>query len=310
LPDGSGFDVCRAVHTDPGADRMPIIFISADEDVSTKVQGFEAGGVDYVTKPIAATEVLARVRTHLRLKQAYERLAELQAERLEHLAAAQKATMPEPADLPDARFEVALRQVLTAGGDFYDVIPAGDRIVDYLVADASGHDLAASYWTAALKALAAEYAGPLNAPAEVVGSLNRSLCRILPPEAFFTLVYARLNRRTGRLCLVSAGHPPAVIVPGDGSEPVVVRRDGDVVGAFPDAVFGVVDMPVRAGDRLVLYSDGLIENGTTCEEGIRRLVDACATRRDLPLERMVPSMLDALVPGAAQDDIVLMAVET
>lgn len=118
LPDGSGFDVCRTLHNEASAFTTPILFISADEDTSTKVKGFEAGGVDYITKPIVGAEVIARVRTHLRLKRAYERLAELQAERVERLASAQQNLMPRREDFADARFQVAIRQVLTAGGDF------------------------------------------------------------------------------------------------------------------------------------------------------------------------------------------------
>ena len=50
LPDGSGFEVCRRIQEEPGASQTPVLFISSNEDVSTKVQGFEAGGVDYITK--------------------------------------------------------------------------------------------------------------------------------------------------------------------------------------------------------------------------------------------------------------------
>lgn len=122
------------------------------------MQGFEAGGVDYITKPLEGKEILARVGTHLRLKQANERLLELQADRIRQLVQAQGTIMPSPQELPEARFEIALRQVMEAGGDFYDVIPVGEGVVDYVVADASGHDLAASFWTAALKTLLNEYA--------------------------------------------------------------------------------------------------------------------------------------------------------
>lgn len=310
LPDGSGFDVCRMLQSDASGLQTPVLFISADEETATKVQGFEAGGVDYITKPVAGPEVLARVRTHLRLKRAYERLAELQAERLQRLAFAQQTAMPRPEELPEARFAVAVRQALAAGGDFYDVLPAGDRVVDYLVADASGHDLAASYWTAALKALAAEYAGPLNAPVEVVASLNRALCRILPSGAFFTLAYARINRQHGRLALVGAGHPPPILIPADGGAASAIWQEGDVVGAFPDALFGTAEQAVRPGDRLVLYSDGLVETSGRRDGEIRRLVEACGARRTAPRERLVSAVLDEMVAGVApSDDILLMVVE-
>ena len=260
LPDGNGFELCQQLQKEPGLSQIPVLFISANHDLAAKVRGFEAGGVDYISKPLAAAEVLARVGTHLRLKRAYEALIKLQAKHLDRLTTAQQDTMPQPQDLPEARFQIALKQKLQAGGDFYDVIPSGEQSVDYLVADASGHDLGASYWTAALKALVAEHANPLNSPADILRALNRSLGRILPAGNFFTLIYARLNRRSRRLSLANAGHPPAIITTADGQEARIVRQEGDVVGAFPDAVFGVAEMTLRPGDRLFLFSDGVVEN--------------------------------------------------
>jgi sigma-B regulation protein RsbU (phosphoserine phosphatase) len=310
LPDGSGFDVCRALQAEATGFGTPILFISANEDTPTKVQGFEMGGVDYITKPIVGAELIARVRTHLRLKRAYERLAELQAERVQRLASAQQDLMPRPEDFPDARFQVSIRQVLAAGGDFYDVIPAGEGVVDYLIADASGHDLAASLWTASLKALAAEYAGPLNLPVEIVRAINSPLCRLLPKGAFFTLVYARLNHKTGHLSLVTAGHPPAIIVHGDGGEPVIVRQESDVVGAFADAVFGTNELTLQRGDRIFFYTDGLVEAGGCYEEGLSRLAAACHSRRLLPLQELVPAVVDEVMAGLSPaDDTLIMGVE-
>jgi len=310
LPDGSGFDLCRKLNGEASAFTTPILFISASEDISSKVHGFEVGGVDYITKPIVGAEVIARVRTHLRLKRAYERLAELQAERVQQIANAQQTLMPRPEDIPEARFQVSIRQVLSAGGDFYDVIPVGQGIVDYLVADASGHNLAASLWTASLKALATEYAGPLNLPREIVRAINSSLCRILPKGAFFTLTYARLNHQTGRLILINAGHPPAIIVRVEGNEPLIVRQEGDVVGAFADADFGLTELTLHAGDRLFLYSDGLIETGGAYEEGLDRLACACMSRRSLPLEELIPAVVDDVLASLCPaDDTLIVGVE-
>jgi sigma-B regulation protein RsbU (phosphoserine phosphatase) len=310
LPDGTGFEVSQTLNGEATAFTTPILFISATDDIATKVQGFEIGGVDYITKPIVGAEVIARVRTHLRLKRAYERLAELQVERVKLLATAQQSLMPRPEDFPEASFQVSIRQVLAAGGDFYDVFPSGQGIVDYLIADASGHDLAASLWTASLKALANEYAGPLNLALEIVRALNNSLCRILPAGAFFTLIFARLNHRTGQLSLVTAGHPPAIVIPKNGAKPLILRQDGDVVGAFPDAVFGVTEMILQPGDRIFFYTDGLIEANGSYEEGLERLADACFARRGLPLGEVVPGVVDELMAGLSPaDDTLFMGVE-
>ena len=310
LPDGSGFDICRALQSNGPTFNTPVLFISASEDIATKVEGFEVGGVDYITKPIIGAEVIARVRTHLRLKLANARLAELHAGRVEQLASAQQGLMPRPEDIPEARFEVSIRQVLTAGGDFYDVIPTGQGVVDYLVADASGHNLAASLWTASLKALATEYASPLNLPVEIVGAINTSLCRILPSGALFTLIYARLNRQTGRMTVVNAGHPPVIVLHLLKEKPEIVYQEGDVVGAFPDASFGIAELTLQPGDRMFMYTDGLVEAGGTREEGIERLAGACFSRRAIPLKELLCGAVDEMVAGiSVTDDTLLLGVE-
>jgi sigma-B regulation protein RsbU (phosphoserine phosphatase) len=310
LPDGSGLEVCQRLQAEPGAYQTPVLFISSDDDVASKVKGFQAGGVDYIPKPIAAEEVLARVRTHLRLKLASETLAKLQAERIQRLAGAQEAIMPSPSDMPEARFQVTLSQALKAGGDFYDVIPVGDGVFDYVVADASGHDLAASFWTAALKTLLGEYANVANSPSGIVRSINSALNRILPQGVFFTLIYARLNRQTGALSLVNAGHPPAVVDRRGADSALVLRQDGDVVGAFADATYDEAEVSLKQGDRFFLFSDGLIETSGDREEALERFRGFCRAGASLALETMVPAAVMQVINGAiAQDDVLLMGVE-
>ena len=72
MPDMDGYEVCRRLKADEKSSRIPVIFISSFGDTQQKVAGFEAGGVDYITKPFETEEVLARVRTHLRLRRVEE----------------------------------------------------------------------------------------------------------------------------------------------------------------------------------------------------------------------------------------------
>ena len=65
LPDMDGFQVCRRLKEDQKTGGIPVIFISALDEVVDKVKGFAAGGVDYITKPFQSEELLARVETHL-----------------------------------------------------------------------------------------------------------------------------------------------------------------------------------------------------------------------------------------------------
>lgn len=309
LPDMDGFTVCREIRGSPGTADIPILFISANDDVGAKVRGFEAGGVDYITKPLAGVEVIARVKTHLRLKHAYDTLVRLQAERVARLAASQQMIFPSPGSTPGARFSVSLKQVNGAGGDFYDVIPVGDYLTDYVVADASGHNLETALWTTAMKTLLHEHARALFDPPDILCSINRSLSRVMPEGLFFTAVYARLNRQTGRLTLVNAGHPPAVCLQRD-KDPVVIWQTGDVIGAFPNARFGATEVILTGGDRFFLYTDGLIEKMGSQESGAARLANQCRASRELPLDETVAKLMSYVQgQGQAEDDIVLMGVE-
>jgi sigma-B regulation protein RsbU (phosphoserine phosphatase) len=309
LPDGNGLDLCRRITAEPEMAGVPILFISANNDVETVVGGFAAGGVDYISKPLTGAEVLARVRTHLRLRAAYESLVELQMERIQRLAASQQSLMPLPENLPEARFQACVRQALRAGGDFYDVVPSGCRITDYVVADASGHDLGVSLWTASFKTLLAEYASVLHVPMDICRMINRSLRRVLPEGAYFTTIYARLNRVANKFTLVNAGHPSAILVSGQPRDAHVLSQEGDLLGIFPDASFGLLEISVRPGDRLFLYSDGLVEISGSRDEGTGRLTDACLSTAGLPLETAVPSIVETMCNnGEPEDDIVLLGV--
>jgi len=67
MPAMDGYEVCRKLKEDPARKRIPVIFLTAKGETDDLVQGFDVGGVDYVTKPFRAEELLARVKTHLQL---------------------------------------------------------------------------------------------------------------------------------------------------------------------------------------------------------------------------------------------------
>ena len=79
MPGMDGYAVCAALKADPATAHVPVIFVTALGDVQDETRGFDAGCVDYITKPISAPVVRARVRTHLSLV----RMQELEETRLQ-----------------------------------------------------------------------------------------------------------------------------------------------------------------------------------------------------------------------------------
>ncbi len=88
MPEMDGLEVCRRLKADMATAQIPVIFLTASNEMEHLVQGFESGAVDYVTKPFNPPELLARVRTHLELKHARERLRELNEEKNEFMGIA------------------------------------------------------------------------------------------------------------------------------------------------------------------------------------------------------------------------------
>jgi len=76
MPDIDGFETCRRLKSNPSTADIPVLFLTALSDTNEKLKGFEAGAVDYLTKPFQWEEVLARVRTHMQLRAAERELVE------------------------------------------------------------------------------------------------------------------------------------------------------------------------------------------------------------------------------------------
>lgn len=85
MPGMDGLEVCRRLKADPATRQIPVIFLTASNEMEHLVNGFEVGAVDYVTKPFNPPELLARVHTHVELRQARERLREMNDEKNEFM---------------------------------------------------------------------------------------------------------------------------------------------------------------------------------------------------------------------------------
>ena len=315
LPDGNGLDLCRWARNQPHGSDTPFLMLSAEQDVQTKVAGFEAGAVDYITKPFHRAEVMARVRTQLRLIAAHRAVIELQALKLAQLASAQQALVPQPERMPEARFHLYFKPLQEAGGDFCHVSTVGQSLHDYIVGDVCGHHVGTAMTTAALQALLQQNCSALYSPVEILNTVNRVACSMFADGQYVTAVYARVNRQTRRLILANAGHPPAIIQKSDGVA-AALWQEGDVVGAFETPEFGCLELAVDPGDRLFLLSDALIESvgpssgGLGRPHGVERLIAACRPYAGAELCAAVTGLVeDVLKDATPSDDITLMAID-
>lgn len=314
MPGIDGFQACENLKSDSTTTDIPVIFISADQGTDSKVKGLDIGAVDYITKPFKKGEVLARVRLQLKLSISNKAVIAEQTQKLEKLHDAQQAILISPEDLPEAKFGVRYCPYHEAGGDFYDVVSISDDIFGYFVADTSGHDVAASFTTPALKVLLSQYVIPVYTPTETMKNINSVLNTMMADGKHVTACYANLNRRKRQLQIISAGHPPVIYLAANG-RPQHFELKGDVLGAFERVCFETLRQAVSEGDRFFIYSDGLIEQtgqSLQCrQEGIKKLSQACFEHQQLPIDEAVDRICEDIVPNGSdpKDDIVLLGVE-
>jgi sigma-B regulation protein RsbU (phosphoserine phosphatase) len=318
MPDMDGFEVCRALKASRETRESVVIFLSALGEVSDKVSGLSIGAADYITKPIQAEEVLARVANHL-TRQYLERELRRSRDRLDrelaNAADMQRLLLPRtmPAH-PGAEFAAFYQTSRHAGGDYYDVIPIGDDRYGVIVADVSGHGAPAAIVMAMIRAVLHTFPGVPDDPPAVLNHINRHFQFLWDTAMFATAVYGVLDvgRRTWRS--MSAGHPPPLLVRG-GEEVAPAAAASGMMLLFRELGEGTCpEQALFPGDRVVLYTDGITDrqapDGTLYDRD--RLTASLARVGSLPPAEIVERLtedIEAFAGGReAEDDQTLVVI--
>jgi len=209
-------------------------------------------------------------------------------EELELARRIQRRLMPAP--LVEAEeYAVAARAHAAefVSGDFYDVLERGGGVVDVVVADVSGKGVGASLIMAFVKARLPMLSAALPV-VEVLRQLNAQLHLDLGPRQFVAMAYGRFFPGSGRVEIANAGLPyPHLLRPGASPEAVIAPGPSLPLGVRGALDYRSVEVALRPGDRLLIYSDGIPEAPTTTGEplGYRELselLESYVARRQSP----------------------------
>jgi phosphoserine phosphatase RsbU/P len=210
-----------------------------------------------------------------------------------------------PGSFPQSRsFRVAARyQPMTAvAGDLYEFLLSDDDEAGLLIADVSGHGVPAALIASMVKMAATSQRSLADDPAAVLTGMNAALCGNTQAQ-FVTAGYVYLNARTRELRYAAAAHPPMLLLRG--GEVTEVEENGLMLAAFDSASYSTRTMRLEQGDRLVMYTDGLLEaaNGAEEEFGSERLRAAVRESGGLPVtEASVQIVAGAQDWSVAQND--------
>lgn len=242
------------------------------------------------------------------------RLIMLRAE-MEQARRIQQSILPAapPAGTP-FRIAATYSPMTAVAGDLYDFIRFGERKLGLFIADVSGHGVPAALVASMLKTALTIYGLTNGSPAGLLKELNRVFCGRFEGE-FITAACAVLNADSQRLTYSAAGHPPLLLWRASVSEVRQVEQNGLPLGIRESADYTDVTVPFAQGDRLVMYTDGVIETENLAgeeygRERLGKILALPASDADECLRQALDSVSAWRGRGSEQkDDLTLVIAE-
>lgn len=321
MPGLTGPEFCRAFRALPREGYGYFVLLTARSETADIADGLDSGADDFLTKPVHAAELHARLH-------AGERILAMQAELrrrnrdLESLYAAVQRDLAEARDFqstlfPEPRLPLGpatatflLQPSGHLGGDLVGHFRIDDHRIALWSLDVAGHGVASALLAARLAGLLSDRSRDQNLafrdgrslrPAQVVQRLNHLLCSDSRSDRYLTLLYAELCLASGTVTLVQAGHPHPVLLTAAG--PMTIGDGGFPVGLIPDADYPETTLTLAAGDRLAIPSDGITESpggsGDLGQDGLCRLLARLPRQTGAPLN---DALLHALSAHAGTRD--------
>ena len=327
MPELNGYEVLERVRADQRLRHVPVIMISAVDEIESVIRCVELGAEDYLPKPFNPTLLRARVGASLekkRLRDELVRHTRRMEQELETAREIQLSMVPTEFAAPTVErpLEIfaTLQPAREVGGDLYDFFWVNPERLCLVVADVSDKGAGAALFMARAKSvirlLAPLLPGQSGRPptaAEVVDRANQELCRDNPHGLFVTLVLATLNATTGEVEYCNAGHNlPCVIAPEAGVTQLNSAR-GKPVGIRESFRYESATLKLARGESLFVFTDGITEAMNESGElfGEERLLaslrsSAAKTPRDL-VSTVLRDVREFSGTAAPSDDIAALA---
>jgi CheY-like chemotaxis protein len=281
MPKLDGYGVLAEIGRTDRLQPVSVILLSGNGGGDAVVRGLTAGAEDYLPKPFVATELEARLRAVVARRASTRALLELQA----------AVVSPAPLSRPAVEVRAVHRPAAgsAAGGDFHALVdgPDGSHVV--IVGDVIGHGPTAAAFAAHLRTVFANRAHGDADPGRLLDHLNSCVLAVGEDAdsgavTMVTAACVTLHARSGGVSWAVAGHPQPVLLPP--GEPLPSDACGVPLGVLEDPGYAVSTAQLRAGQGLLLYTDGLTE--------ARR---AGSAQREEFGDAALPALLPALLPG-------------
>lgn len=315
LPDIDGIAVCQCIQNLKLTSSPAIILQTSSKDAWHKVKAFEAGATDYIIKPVDPTDLLMRTIIHLErhhLQQELGRERQRIQQEINAAATSQLQLLPTADEqrkiskLTNTDIASYVRFSSELGGDMWGLDLHNSHSLGLYTADFSGHGFRAALNTFRLHALMQKL--PPNLPNVALATLNNQLFEQLPPEHYATMLYTNINTQKNILTYSTAGAPlPLIVRQG---KTISVSGSGLPLGCTRDAIYDRYVIPIQRGDRILCYSDALVEN--VPDLTVQHIVDIMSSEQSSAeeiIDKIRSYVLSCLGTQRLKDDLTLVAIK-
>lgn len=324
MPGMDGYEATRQIKALDPEGFVPVLFVTALSDESRLAQCVEAGGDDFITKPISRVQLNAKIDSWLRTQSLYrtvtqqrdaldghQRRLEAEQETAERIVA--RATNSQGLRAPGLTYHYQPAEILSGDIILAAYRPNGNYLI--LLGDFTGHGIGAAVGVPPLATLFYDLTRRGAHPAEMLDEINEKLFRSLPPEMFLTAALVEVNLTVGRVGIWNAGMP-AILVFRDGRVRHRFESGYLPLGAVRDSAPGrrrLTYVDFEPGARIYGCSDGVVEtsgeDGTLFGiEGFQRVIEN-AQYSDDRVQAVVEATEAFGLQGGGRDDVTLFELD-
>jgi len=340
MPRLDGVQLVEQVRGIDSKDYVYIIMLTAKSAKYEFIEAMEAGADDFLSKPLDREELRVRLQAARRvidlerqLSKQNEKLTENNVRMKHDLEAAariQVSLLPDsPPPLDDYEIDWRFNPCDELAGDIFNVFNLDEEMMGLYLLDVSGHGVSAALLAVTLSRLLSPVMDTasllksrlkeepwyqLTEPIEVANQLNKRFQLDPKNSQYFTLIYGLLNKVTGELRYISAGHP-AIIHLSKENGGKIVDAPGIPIGIMENSVFEEYRLQLEPGDRFYIYSDGIAEAENLQSEqfGTVRLMETLQEGMSSSLGNSIETMLHKVEKWCGHrsigDDVSVLAME-
>lgn len=334
LPGSTGLDLLARINALPPEQQPAVIMLTGSGNETVAVEAMKRGAKDYLLKnEIEMPSLMRALQSALAQRRLSRQIASYNAQTkadLEMARRLQESLLPQgypsfppagPAQDSALRFQHRYFWTTQLGGDFFSVQKLSDTEAGVFICDVMGHGVRSALVTAMLRAMVGDLELHAHDPGRFLSEMNHRLAAILrqvEEPLYATAFYMVADAAAGKMRYAKAGHPAPLHLRTQAGvvEPLPFPGyAGAALGLFEKAAFITCERLLAAGDRVLLFTDGLFEvpNDNDEDYGQERLLAAARQRLNLPL----PELMDGLIADVRafaggndfSDDVCLLGME-